>query len=149
MRLSSPAFADRGSLPPVYTCTGRSISPPLSWDHIPPRARELELLVTDPDAPTGPVSHWVVHAIPPSDRGAPQGSVPSGAGQGTNSAGLRSYLAPCPLPPGSPHHYIFELFASAKPLKFGDSPNDAEVRAALKGNTLATARLVATYALGG
>jgi phosphatidylethanolamine-binding protein (PEBP) family uncharacterized protein len=58
-------------------------------------------------------------------------------------------LPPCPLPPGSTHHYIFELFASAKPLSFGDSPNDAEVRAALKGNTLASARLVATYALGG
>jgi hypothetical protein len=147
MRLTSPAFASGGSIPPLYTCSGRSISPPLAWSHIPIGTRDLELLVTDSDAPSGRVSHWVLYDIPPTDHNAPQGSPPPGARQGVNTFGTQSYLPPCPIPPGSVHHYSFELFATNQRLKFGRPPKDADIRAAVKGHTLATARLIGTYAL--
>jgi phosphatidylethanolamine-binding protein (PEBP) family uncharacterized protein len=54
---------------------------------------------------------------------------------------------PCPIPPGSIHHYTFELFATNQRLKFSSPPKDADIRAAVKGHTLATARLIGTYAL--
>jgi Raf kinase inhibitor-like YbhB/YbcL family protein len=147
MQLTSPAFANGGSIPSLYTCSGRSISPPLAWRHIPTGTRDLELLVTDPDAPSGSVSHWVLYDIPPTDHNAPQGSPPPGARQGVNTFGTQSYLPPCPIPPGSVHHYAFELFATNQRLKFSSPPKDADIRAAVKGHTLATARLTGTYTL--
>jgi Raf kinase inhibitor-like YbhB/YbcL family protein len=147
MQLTSTAFANGGSIPSLYTCSGQSISPPLAWSHIPTRTRELELLVTDPDAPSGAVSHWVLYDIPPTDHHAPQGSPPPGAQQGVNTFGPQSYLPPCPIPPRSIHHYTFELFATNQRLNFSSPPPDADIRAALKGHILATARLIGTYAL--
>jgi Raf kinase inhibitor-like YbhB/YbcL family protein len=149
MQLRSPAFSNGGQLPASATCLGTGTSPPLQWSHVPRRARELDLLVNDPDAPTGRVSHWVVYNIPPSSGGSPAGSPPAGAKQGANSFGLQSYLPPCPQPPGSTHRYVFELFASKTRLTFASTPNDSEVRKALQGNILATATLTGTFTLPG
>lgn len=149
LKLTSPAFANGAAIPSSYTCKGGSTSPPLAWTNIPRGTRELELLVTDPDAPSGPVSHWVLYGIPVTDRSAPQGGPPPGAHQGTNTVGTQSYIPPCPLPVGSTHHYTFQLFASNALLHFARPPTDKDVRSALKGHTLATAQLVGTYALPG
>jgi phosphatidylethanolamine-binding protein (PEBP) family uncharacterized protein len=64
-----------------------------------------------------------------------------------NTFGTRSYLPPCPIPPGTVHHYTLELFATDRRLKFRSPPKDAGIRTAVKGHTLATARLMGTYAL--
>jgi Raf kinase inhibitor-like YbhB/YbcL family protein len=149
MQLSSPAFSDGGRLPASATCTGTGTSPALQWSHVPRHTRELDLLVIDPDAPSGTVSHWVVYNIPPDSRGFPTGSIPAGAKQGVNAFGLRSYLPPCPQPPGSTHRYVFELFAARATLTFAQAPKDSEVRSALKGNVLAAATLTGEFAIGG
>jgi Raf kinase inhibitor-like YbhB/YbcL family protein len=149
MQLSSPAFRDGGRLPASATCTGTGTSPPMQWSHVPRHTHELDLLVTDPDAPSGTVSHWVVYNIRPDSGGFPTGSIPPGAKQGVNSFGLQSYLPPCPQPPGSTHRYVFELFAARATLTFAHAPNDSEVRNALKGNVLAAATLTGTFAVGG
>jgi Raf kinase inhibitor-like YbhB/YbcL family protein len=150
MQLGSPEFSNGGRLPASATCTGTGTSPALQWSHVPrPRARELDLLVTDPDAPSGTVSHWVVYNVAPTSSGFPTGSVPAGAKQGTNQFGLQSYLPPCPQPPGSTHRYVFELFASRATLTFAHPPDDSEVRNALKGNVLAVATLTGTFTIGG
>src|SRR5947208_3114231 len=62
LRLASPAFADRGSIPRRYTCDGPGTSPPLRWSGVPRRTRELALIVEDPDA--GRFVHWSLLAIP-------------------------------------------------------------------------------------
>jgi phosphatidylethanolamine-binding protein (PEBP) family uncharacterized protein len=60
--------------------------------------------------------HWVLYAIPPADTGAAEAAAPPGAKQGTNGFGLRGYLPPCPFVGLDPHKYVFELFASRKPV---------------------------------
>ncbi|HEX9187010.1 MAG TPA: YbhB/YbcL family Raf kinase inhibitor-like protein, partial [Vicinamibacteria bacterium] len=45
-RISSPLFADRGAIPPRYTCDGGDDSPPLSIENVPPDAKSLALVVT-------------------------------------------------------------------------------------------------------
>jgi Raf kinase inhibitor-like YbhB/YbcL family protein len=147
MRLTSPAFSDGGAMPRRYTCLGNMTSPPLTWTDAPAGTRELELLVTD--ASRDNLSHWVVYAIPPADTSSPEGSAPAGARQGNNEFGLQGYLPPCPIMnSGVPHKYVFELFASRRPLTLPEHPTDAQVRAALKDNVLATATLMGTYKLG-
>jgi Raf kinase inhibitor-like YbhB/YbcL family protein len=148
MSLTSPSFTDSGRLPTSATCIGGATSPALQWTNVPAGTQSLELLVTDPNAPTGTLSHWVLYNIPPASTGAPAGSAPAGAQPGLDSFGLPFYLPPCPLPPGSTHHYVFELFASKRVLRFALPPTDSQVRAALNGNVLASATLVGTYALG-
>jgi phosphatidylethanolamine-binding protein (PEBP) family uncharacterized protein len=72
------------------------------------------LLVTD--AARNNLSHWVLYASPPADTGAAEAAAPLGAKQGTNGFGLRGYLPPCPFVGLDPHKYVFELFASTKPV---------------------------------
>ena len=44
--LTSPAFANGGSIPSVYTrCDGKDVSPPLAWSGIPPATKSLALIV--------------------------------------------------------------------------------------------------------
>lgn len=148
MRLTSPAITRAGQLPPSATCTGGATSPNLRWSHVPSGTRDLALLVTDPDAPGRTVSHWVLYNISPTIAEVPSGAVPSGAHEGVNSFGTTAYLPACPLPRGSIHQYVFELFASKQRLRFGHPPTDSQVRNALAGHVLATATLVATFAIG-
>lgn len=116
IRLSSPAFAAGGTIPAVYTCSGRGISPPLRWSGVPAGTREQALELIDPDAPGGPFLHWALARIPPTVRTLAAGeSVPPGAVAGTNSFGKVGYGGPCPPPGASPHRYVFVLLALRSP----------------------------------
>ena len=114
-------------IPARYTCAGSGDRLPLRWSGVPSRARELVLVVTDPDAPGGRFVHWTAFGIPPTAR-----SVPAGAASGRNSTGKMGWAPPCP-PPGAPHRYVFDLYALARTsgLEAGASAND--VIAAVRG----------------
>jgi Raf kinase inhibitor-like YbhB/YbcL family protein len=76
MKLSSPAFANRGRMPRKYTGDGEDMSPRLIWDDVPAGTREFMLVCDDPDAPTPqPWVHWVVYSIPAGARGSAGRSV--------------------------------------------------------------------------
>jgi len=110
--LSSPAFAAGGTIPSVYTCSGRDISPPLRWSGVPSGTRELALELIDADAPGGPFLHWALAHIPPRVRGLAAGeSVPPGTVAGSNSFGKIGYGGPCPTPGAKAHRYVFVLLA--------------------------------------
>jgi phosphatidylethanolamine-binding protein (PEBP) family uncharacterized protein len=76
-------------------------------------------------------THWVSWGIPATIRGIAAGYHPPH--EGGNSFGKRGYDGPCP-PPGSPHHYLFRVYAL-----------DANVRPPFTGHVLAVARLVGTF----
>ena len=114
IHLSSPAFSNGATIPARYTCAGADVSPPLRWSGVPSAARELALVIIDADAPGGPFTHWVLAAIPPSDRGLPSHVGLAGAVPGRNDFGKLLYRGPCP-PPGTPHRYVFELLALRAP----------------------------------
>ncbi len=106
----SPAFSPGRPIPSRFTCQGQDISPPLSWSGVPPAARELDLVMRDPDAPGGNFIHWQLTGVAPSTRTLAAGQTPPGARPGPNSFGSLGYRGPCP-PPGRAHHYVITLTA--------------------------------------
>ncbi len=123
LTLYSTAFSNHGSIPQQYSydaggCTGKNVSPPLSWRGAPANTRSYALTMFDPDARRGQGWwHWVVFNIPASAHGLP---VNAGAGDGTSSGSLQNgwtdfqhagYGGPCPPVGDPPHHYVLALYA--------------------------------------
>jgi Raf kinase inhibitor-like YbhB/YbcL family protein len=107
----------------------------------------LALIVTDPDAPRGTWVHWVLYNLPATVRALPEGlprQLTDGALQGRNDSGEIGYEGPCP-PPGSPHHYIFTLYALDAKLNLPVGATRAQVEAAMQGHILASGRLVGIF----
>jgi phosphatidylethanolamine-binding protein (PEBP) family uncharacterized protein len=83
MTLSSPAFKQNGHIPAKYTCEGADVSPPLAWEGVPNGAKNLVLIIDDPDAPDPKAPkmvwvHWVVYNIPPETRALPENAGKAG-----------------------------------------------------------------------
>ena len=146
LTLESPAFDDGGTVPRRYTCDGAGVSPPLSWSGVPRAARELALVVEDPDADR--FVHWTVLRIPPRATGVGEGAVPHGAVETVNSFGDRRWGGPCPPEGKAPHRYVFALYALREPLDLGKSASPDEVRDALSEQALARGLLTARYGRG-
>jgi Raf kinase inhibitor-like YbhB/YbcL family protein len=153
--LSSPAFADKGSIPKLYTCEGPDVSPPLSWSGAPQGTRSFALIVDDPDAPDPRAPkmtwvHWVVHNIPAETGSLPEGAtkrgLPSAAVQGLNDWKRVGYGGPCP--PIGRHRYFHKLYALDSALTGLERPTKAQLLDAMKGHVLAEAQLVGTYQKG-
>jgi len=142
--VSSPAFDAGGTIPRRYTCDGENVSPPLDFSGVPGDAAELVVLVEDPDAPRGTFVHWVVWGIDPHATALGAGEVPSGAVEGRNGFGKRGYGGPCP-PKGTPHRYVFSVFAAdGRPALSEDASAD-EVKHALAGHVTGSGTLVGRY----
>jgi Raf kinase inhibitor-like YbhB/YbcL family protein len=156
--LTSSDIADGKKIPEAqvfnsFGCTGRNVSPALSWSNVPAGTKSFALLVYDPDAPTGSGWwHWVAYNIPadatslPANAGDPKKSLmPGAAVQGRTDFGTPGYGGPCP-PPGKPHHYYFRLYA----LKVAKLEVPADATAALIGynvnaNSLGMAQIMGLY----
>src|SRR5271166_1938988 len=81
LTITSTAFAPNGSIPSLYTCEGKDISPELRWTGAPAGTKSFALIVDDPDAPDPKAPkmtwvHWVLHDLPPTASSLPEG-VPS------------------------------------------------------------------------
>jgi Raf kinase inhibitor-like YbhB/YbcL family protein len=142
--LTSSAFPANGTIPKRFTCDGANVSPPLRWSGVPADARELALLVEDPDA-GGTFVHWVLFKLEPDSAGIAEGEVPAGARQGKNSAGDASYTGPCPPKGDTPHHYEFFLYALSSSLDLADGAGADNVRAAVDEVALARGKLVGRF----
>jgi hypothetical protein len=149
MNLSSTSFQDGSRIPVKYTCSGANISPQLSWNAPPAATASFTLTVTDPDAPRGTWVHWVLFNLSAGMRALPEGlpalgQLPDGARQGRNDFGDLGYGGPCP-PPGSPHHYVFTLYALNAKLNLQVGATRAQVEAAMQEHILASGRLVGMF----
>jgi Raf kinase inhibitor-like YbhB/YbcL family protein len=148
MRLTTASFAN-GLIPQAYTCDGQNRSPQLAWSKPPYGTRSLALTVTDPDAPSGTFTHWVLYNLPAATRTLPEDldtspQLPNGALQGRNDFRRTGYGGPCP-PRGSTHRYVFTLYALDAPLALAPGSGRAAVEAAFVGHILARAQLIARY----
>jgi len=148
MRITSPAYEDNQSLPSVYTCDGRNISPPLFFDALPVGTVSLALIVDDPDALAGSADpgwvHWILYNIPPSVSGIDEDSVPATAAQGLNDWSQTGYGGPCP--PSGTHRYVFTLYALDIQLTFPDAPTKSQLISAMHNHVIDQARLIGLYA---
>jgi Raf kinase inhibitor-like YbhB/YbcL family protein len=157
-KLSSPDIAGDKPIADAqvfnaFGCSGRNISPALSWSGAPAGTKSFAIMVHDPDAPTGSGWwHWVVYDIPatatslPADAGDPKKNLmPAGTVQGPTDFGTPGYGGPCP-PPGKPHHYHFRLYA-LKVAKLDVPPNATAAFIAFNvhANSLAETQILALY----
>lgn len=147
MELRSPAFDHLGTIPPVFSCEGADLSPPLEWSGLPAGTAALLLTCTDPDAWHGVFHHWAVYNIPASVAGLGQGE--RIATQAVNDFGRTGYGGPCPPRGDRPHRYIFRLTALSGPLE-GCAPGTScrRIIAVAKPLALAHADLVGLFLRG-
>jgi hypothetical protein len=156
LTLSSTAFAEGERIPRLhaYAPEGDNVSPPLSWDGVPPGTKELALIVDDPDAPRAePWVHWVLYKIPTGvteiPRNASQGSgqltEPRGPLEGKNDFGELGWGGPLPPRGHGTHHYHFKLYALDEELAVGEGAAKPDLLQAMAGHVLGQAELVGTY----
>ena len=152
--LQSPAFKQNHQIPRKHTGDGEDASPALSWSGVPESAKELALIVDDPDAPTQePWVHWVLYKIPPGTTSLPEKvlpalrvSNPAGALQGKNSwpKGI-GFRGPAPPKGHGLHHYHFKLYALDTEIDLEPGADKSALLAAIAGHVLAEGELVGTY----
>lgn len=141
LSVSSSAFTDGGSIPTLYTCEGRQISPPLKVGNIPAGTVSLALICHDPDAGKNGFTHWVVWNIDTN------GNIPEdfkGAIQGLNGTNKPGYKGMCP--PTGTHHYHFMVYALDTKLNIGQNTGKAGLEQAMQGHILGQGDLVGLYA---
>lgn len=149
----SSAFGEGKPIPRRHTGDGEDLSPPLSWSGVPAAARELALIVDDPDAPTNePWVHWVIYKVPILTTELPEGvppmgrpGVPAPAVQGKNSWGSPGYRGPAPPKGHGVHRYFFKLYALDTAADLPDGLDKAGLLKAMKGHIVAQAELTGTY----
>jgi Raf kinase inhibitor-like YbhB/YbcL family protein len=137
-----------------FGCTGKNISPALSWKNAPADTKSFAVTVYDPDAPTGSGWwHWVIFNIPAAidnlkeNAGDPASNLaPAGSIQSVTDYGKPGYGGACPPAGDKPHRYIFTVFA----LDIQKLPLDANASGAMVGfylnqHALAKATLTALY----
>lgn len=152
LTLTSDAFANGGTIPAKYTCTGRNISPALAWTDPPAGTQSFALIMDDPDAPVGTWVHWVLYNIPPETRSLEEDlpvtgkNVSEGQGSpfvGRNSGGNIGYDGLCP--PSGTHRYFFKLYALDETIGLLPGADKGELLKAMEGHILAQGELVGTF----
>ncbi|MEW6764241.1 MAG: YbhB/YbcL family Raf kinase inhibitor-like protein [Pseudomonadota bacterium] len=150
MEIHSPAFADHGEIPAVYTCDGANRSPPLAWSGAPASTQSFALIIVDPDAPDPeaprlPWSHWIIYNLPPETTELAEGvkDLPSGTLHGLNDWKSTGYGGPCP--PIGRHRYFHKLYALDCLLPDLGTPSRVALERAMANHILALAELVGTY----
>jgi Raf kinase inhibitor-like YbhB/YbcL family protein len=150
LRLTSSSFNADGDLPAKYSCDGANVSPALAWTDAPAATRSFALIMDDPDAPKGAVTHWLIYDLPVETRSLPEGiptskKLADGSMQGKNVRGKAGYTGPCPEKGGPAHHYFFKLYALDVKGNLKRNAKREEVEAAMKGHILAKAELIGRF----
>lgn len=143
VNISSPVFAQNGSIPSKYTCDGADVSPPLMIGDVPAAAKSLALIVDDPDAPVGNWVHWVVWNINPATREIGEGDTPAHGVEGKNGWGRNGYGGPCP--PSGSHRYFFKLYALDTTLVLNSTATKKDLEMAMDGHVIARGQLIGLY----
>ena len=153
--VESPTVKADQPIPRDYTADGRNVSPPLTWRGVPAAAKEIAVVLEDPDAGNPPpFVHWVIYKIPPTGKGLPE-NIPfepgapmpaeiAGAIQGVSGFRRPIYRGPAP-PPGKVHHYHFVVYALDAALDLKPGLNRVELLEAIKGHVIGQGELIATY----
>jgi len=141
-------FDNDSQIPVRYASDGENLSPPLEWRNPPVNVRSFAVVVVDPDAPPGTVTHWLLYDLPAESRSlpegvAPVGQLPDGSRQGENSWGRLGYSGPRPW--DTAHGYFFKLYALDRCLGLHHGATRLELRSAIGGHILAEADLMGWY----
>jgi len=100
-----------------FGCTGKNISPQLSWTNAPKNTKSFAITMYDPDAPTGSGWwHWIVFNIPKdtnhlSSNASSKNMLPKGSIQSKTDYGSSSFGGACPPKGDKAHTYITTVYA--------------------------------------
>lgn len=149
LSIKSSAFSDGGIMDAKYTCKGKDVSPPLSWEDAPLGTKSFALICDDPDAPFMTWVHWVIYDIPMDVIGLPEAvpkdeTLSNGAKQGRNDFRRIGYGGPCP-PPGGPHRYFFKLYALDTVLNLEPGLTKKALLDEMEGHILGEAQIVGRF----
>jgi Raf kinase inhibitor-like YbhB/YbcL family protein len=144
MKISSPAFANGDMIPEQFSQYGANQSPPLAFSGVPPDAHSLVLVIDDPDAPHGLVTHCIAFNIDPHSPGFAENHIPGDVVLGANQHGEAAYMGP--KPPDREHRYFFHLYALDHQLNLPGGASRDEVEREMAGHVLAEAELMGRYA---
>jgi Raf kinase inhibitor-like YbhB/YbcL family protein len=130
-------------------CKGDNVSPELAWSNPPDGTKSFAFTVFDPDAGYGAgFVHWVAYGIAPDVTSFAEGEISKPSDKyvgGTSGKKLAFFGGPCP-PPGSPHHYLFQIVATdLDPKDLPPGLTFGELREKLKGHRKGESSLVGTY----
>lgn len=145
--LKSTSVVDEGTLPVLYTCDGKSLSPQFSWSGAPTGTKSYAFIMHTIPGPARPgevaaaVSYsWVLYNIPATSTSIPEGATNVGTA-GVQAHGPGVYGAPCSQGPGE-KQYTFTVYALSAEISLDSkSATGDAVRAAIKPITLASAAL--------
>ncbi len=153
LQVKTDAFADGQPIPERYTPQGQNTSPALFFAGVPAEAREIVLIVEDPDAPfPNPFVHWILHGLSPDVRSLPA-ALPNEAElsdfddavQGQNDNKTRGWFGPKPPMGHGVHHYHFQVFALDIRLDLDANATLSDLKEAMTGHVLADGELVGTF----
>ncbi len=142
MKVTSTAFENNSKIPRIYTCDGKSISPPLSFVNIPANVKSLSLIMDDPDASMGTFVHWILFNIDPKVQKMKENSVPQSALQGKTSVDKVGYVGVCP--PSGTHCYYFKLYALDTALNL-TNPDKETLEKEMQKHVIDKAELIGLY----
>jgi Raf kinase inhibitor-like YbhB/YbcL family protein len=154
LALSSPDFEDGAVIPNKYTqADPNPVSPKLEWKNVPAGTVSFVLLMHDPDVAlakkTDDVTHWMAFNIPgtATELAGGQSAEPKladGTIQMVNLGRKVGFMGPG-APPGTYHHYTFELFALDTKLDLGPDATRDAVITAIQGHILGKGVLVGRF----
>ena len=134
-----------------FGCSGKNISPQLSWGNAPAGTKSFAITMYDPDAPTGSGWwHWVVFNIDKSvdnlKTGVSTRMMPEGAIESASSYGIKGFGGACPPAGDKAHRYIVTVYA----LNTEKIEQDSDARPELIGffinsHAIAKASIMAYY----
>jgi Raf kinase inhibitor-like YbhB/YbcL family protein len=147
--MQSDAFPDGGIVPVKYAGRGGNVQPGFKFTNAPEGTMSYAIIFHDLDVALGgntsDVLHWIVWNIPASAGGIPEGSLPPGSVQGTNTLNQKVYFGPgAPAGPRY-HHYVFELYALNSNLDLPDTTGRDELLKAMAGKIVAKAAYVGRF----
>jgi Raf kinase inhibitor-like YbhB/YbcL family protein len=138
--ISSPEFVGNGLIPQKYTCEAEGLNPPLVIGNVPENTHSMVLIMEDPDAPSGTVTHWVLYDILPGnsiDENTDEGV------KGLNTRGKMGYLPICP--PDRTHRYYIHVFALDSGLNLPPGADRKTVEEAMASKIMASGTLMGRY----
>ncbi len=147
LHLQSPSFHQGDTISRQFTCDGPNISPALSWSAPPAHTQSLAVILSDPDAPSGTFTHWVLYNLPPQTHSfreaiPTQPQLPDGSQQGQNDNDSTGYWGPCPP---ARHRYFFVVFALDTRLTLPSNADSKQFYSASRGHLVGASRLIGFY----